>query len=114
MSFEAHNLPKHNFTSVSSSQILQANIFRRAHNESNKSSVSIYFFTFFFSYSVQNWSSEFRKWLGNERLKVYTVNSDKRVKVKNEHMLGGGERERVQMCPFTVFELIMSRKKVLL
>lgn len=31
----------------------------------------------------QNWSSEFRKWLGNERLKVYTVNSDKRVKVKN-------------------------------
>ncbi|XP_027053891.1 DNA repair and recombination protein RAD54B-like [Pocillopora damicornis] len=29
---------------------------------------------------VKNWSSEFRKWLGNERLKVYTVNSDKRVK----------------------------------
>lgn len=38
---------------------------------------------------MQNWSSEFRKWLGNERLKVYTVNSDKRVKVKNEHTLGG-------------------------
>ena len=46
MSFEAHNLPKHNFTSVSSSQILKANIFRRAHNESTKSSVSIFFFTF--------------------------------------------------------------------
>jgi len=29
---------------------------------------------------VKNWSSEFRKWLGNERLKVYPVNSDKRVK----------------------------------
>ncbi|KAJ7372116.1 DNA repair and recombination protein rad54b [Desmophyllum pertusum] len=29
---------------------------------------------------VKNWSSEFRKWLGNERLKVYAVNSDKRVK----------------------------------
>ena len=49
-----------------------------------------YFSSHFFSYSVQNWSSEFRKWLGNERLKVYTVNSDKRVKVKNEHTLGGG------------------------
>ncbi|XP_078362706.1 DNA repair and recombination protein RAD54B-like isoform X2 [Oculina patagonica] len=29
---------------------------------------------------VKNWSSEFRKWLGNERLKVYPVTSDKRVK----------------------------------
>lgn len=29
---------------------------------------------------VKNWSCEFRKWVGNERLKVYTVNSDKRVK----------------------------------
>ena len=48
MSFEAHNLPKGDFTSVSSSQILKANIFRRAHNESTKSSVSIFFFTFFF------------------------------------------------------------------
>jgi len=29
---------------------------------------------------VKNWSCEFRKWLGNERLKVYTVTSEKRVK----------------------------------
>ncbi|XP_067033427.1 DNA repair and recombination protein RAD54B-like isoform X3 [Acropora muricata] len=29
---------------------------------------------------VTNWSSEFRKWLGSERLKVYTVTSEKRVK----------------------------------
>ncbi|XP_074637415.1 DNA repair and recombination protein RAD54B-like isoform X3 [Acropora palmata] len=29
---------------------------------------------------VTNWSSEFRKWLGGERLKVYTVTSEKRVK----------------------------------
>lgn len=74
--------------------------FRRAHNESNKSSVSIFFFTFFFSYSVQNWSSEFRKWLGNERLKVYTVNSDKRVKVKNEHTLGEGKGTDVPIYCF--------------
>ena len=101
MSFEAHNLPKGDFTSVSSSQILKANIFRRAHNESTKLSVSIFFFTFFFcSYSVQNWSSEFRKWLGNERLKVYTVNSDKRVKVKNEHTLGEGKGTDVPIYRF--------------
>ena len=31
----------------------------------------------------QNWSCEFRKWLGNERLKVYTVTSEKRVKVSS-------------------------------
>lgn len=29
---------------------------------------------------VKNWSCEFRKWLGSERLKVYTVTSEKRVK----------------------------------
>ncbi|XP_073258771.1 DNA repair and recombination protein RAD54B-like [Porites lutea] len=29
---------------------------------------------------VKNWSCEFRKWLGNDRLKVYTVTSEKRVK----------------------------------
>ena len=28
---------------------------------------------------VKNWASEFRKWLGNERMSVYTVNSDKKV-----------------------------------
>ena len=55
---------------------------------------------FFCSYSVQNWSSEFRKWLGNERLKVYTVNSDKRVKVKNEHTLGEGKGTDVPIYRF--------------
>ena len=54
----------------------------------------------FCSYSVQNWSSEFRKWLGNERLKVYTVNSDKRVKVKNEHTLGEGKGTDVPIYRF--------------
>ena len=29
---------------------------------------------------VKNWEKEFKKWLGNERLSVYAVNSDKRVK----------------------------------
>ncbi|XP_031557319.1 DNA repair and recombination protein RAD54B-like [Actinia tenebrosa] len=29
---------------------------------------------------VKNWCSEFRKWLGNERMKVYPVTSEKRVK----------------------------------
>ena len=54
----------------------------------------------FCSYSVQNWNSEFRKWLGNERLKVYTVNSDKRVKVKNEHTLGEGKGTDVPIYRF--------------
>ena len=36
---------------------------------------------FFLWPRFQNWSCEFRKWLGNERLKVYTVTSEKRVKV---------------------------------
>ncbi|KAK3751794.1 hypothetical protein QZH41_013249, partial [Actinostola sp. cb2023] len=29
---------------------------------------------------VKNWCSEFRKWLGNERMKVYPVTAEKRVK----------------------------------
>ncbi|XP_028396792.1 DNA repair and recombination protein RAD54B-like [Dendronephthya gigantea] len=28
---------------------------------------------------VKNWAAEFRKWLGNERMPVYTVNSEKKV-----------------------------------
>ena len=39
----------------------------------------------------QNWSCEFRKWLGNERLKVYTVTSEKRVKVKSADLLRSNE-----------------------
>jgi hypothetical protein len=34
-----------------------------------------------FFFLLQNWASEFRKWLGNERMSVYTVNSDQKVQV---------------------------------
>lgn len=53
---------------------------------------------FFLSCRFQNWSSEFRKWLGNERLKVYTVNSDKRVKVKNCGSAQGVGRKFPNYC----------------
>ena len=30
----------------------------------------------------QNWCREFRKWLGNERIKAFDIGSDKKVEVR--------------------------------
>ena len=101
MSFEAHNLPKDDFS-------LQVKFSRQIFFAERITSLLSHLFQYFSlhlfcSYSVQNWSSEFRKWLGNERLKVYTVNSDKRVKVKNEHTLGGGGEGKGTDMPIYCF-----------
>lgn len=78
---------------------LQANFSRQIFFAERITSLLSHLFQYFSlhlfcSYSVQNWSSEFRKWLGNERLKVYTVNSDKRVKVKKRTHAGRGKGYR--------------------